>query len=243
MLWALKYIIGGISFLLVTVLGSMVASSIVGTNTDMYLSPNSGVYQVGQPIVVSLRIRSNVPTNVFAGDIKFNPELLEVEKIEYNISIADLWAIEPWYENGAGTLQFAGGTTKQGGFIGDDQLLAITFRSKGRGEGSLELYDASILKYDGLGTATEITERTIDAIFSLTEEVLSEKTVFKRNWSGGIIAVQPEKRLTDLNGDNTQSISDVSIFMFDLLNKNMRSDFNTDGVVNTKDLSIIINAN
>lgn len=241
MLW-IKYIIGGISVLLVTALGSMMAAVVGDSEAEMYLSPSSGVYTIGEPIVVSIRIRSNVPTNVFAGNIKFNPQLLEVEKIEYNISIADLWAIEPWYENGNGTLQFAGGTTRQGGFVGDDQLLSVTFRSKDKGEAPLELYDASILKYDGLGTEVQIAEHPIDAIFSLDQEVLSDTAVFERDWSGGTIAVEPEKRLTDLNGDNTQSIADVSIFMLDMLNKKVRSDFNNDGVINTKDLSIMLNA-
>lgn len=236
-----KYIIGAISLLFVTVLGSMMAAVIGDMEADMYLSPSFGVYQIGEPIVVLVRIRSDIPTNVFAGNIKFNPELLEVEKIEYNISIADLWAIEPWYKNGAGTLQFGGGTTRQGGFIGDEQLLSITFKSKGKGEASLELYDANILKYDGLGTEVQIIEHPIDAFFSLEQEVLAEKTVFWRDWSGGTIAVEPEKRLTDLNGDNTQNIVDVSIFMVDLVNKKLRSDFNNDGVINTKDLSIILN--
>jgi len=241
MMWMSKYFIGGITLLLVTVISSMVANVVGEVEAEMYLSPSSGMYHIGEPIIVSVRIRSDVPTNVFAGNVKFNPQLLEVEKIEYNISIADLWAIEPWYENGAGTLQFAGGTTKLGGFTGDDQLLSITFRSKQRGETPLELYDANILKYDGLGTAVKITEHPIDAFFSLEQEVRSDNIIFQRDWTSGTIAVQPEKRLTDLNSDSKQSITDLSIFMLDLINKNLRSDFNADGGVDTKDLSIILN--
>ena len=51
-----------------------------------------------------------------------------------------------------------------------------------------------------------------------------------------------ERPSTDLNGDGRQSISDISIFMINMAGDDPRYDFNLDGAVNTKDLSILLNA-
>ncbi len=241
MIWLQRIILGGIGLVLAVTSGSMLASVVGQSEADMYLSPSSGSFKVGEPIVVNLRVRSDIPTNVFAGDLRFNPDYLAVDKIDYNTSIADLWAIEPWYKNGEGTLQFAGGTTRVEGFIGDEQLLTITFKSIAKGETTLELFDANILKHDGLGSEVSLIENTIDALFSLDKEELKPEIIFFRDWSGGTIAVEPEQRLIDLNADGKQSTADISIFMVDLVKGNLRSDFNQDGEVNTKDLSIILN--
>lgn len=241
MFWLSRIVIGLISAVLITVSGSMLANIIGQAEADMYLSPSAGTYKIGETILVSLRVKSEVPTNVFSGNLKFNPEFLVVDKIDYNTSVADLWAIEPWFQNGDGTLQFAGGSTDSAGFVGDEQLILITFKTIAKGETTLELIDASILKHDGLGSEASVEEHPIDALFSLGMEELKSDVVFWQDWSGGIIAVEPEKPLTDLNSDGKQTVADVSIFMVDLVKKNLRSDFNQDGVVDTKDLSIILN--
>jgi hypothetical protein len=241
MFWLSRIVLGAISIILVATSGSMLASVIGDAEADMYLSPSSGTFKIGEPIVISLRVKSEVPTNVFAGSLKFNPEYLMVDKIDYNTSVADLWAIEPWFQNGDGTLQFAGGSTESSGFVGDEQLLQITFKTIAKGETTLELIDASILKHDGLGSEVNVVEHPIDALFSLGMEKLEPEIVFWQDWEGGTIAVEPEKPLTDLNNDGKQTVADVSIFMIDLVKKNLRSDFNQDGLVDTKDLSIILN--
>lgn len=241
MIWLSRIVLGGIGLVIAVTSGSMLASVIGEAEAGMYLNPSSGSFKIGEPIEVTLRVQSKIPTNVFAGKLKFNPEYLEVEKIDYNISVADLWAIEPWFKNGDGTLQFAGGSTDSAGFVGDEQLLKITFRSLGKGETALELLDATILKHDGLGTEAEIIDNPIDALFSLETEQLMEKVVFWQDWAAGTIAVEPERAMTDLNNDGKQTTADISIFMVDLVKGNLRSDFNNDGAVNTKDLSIILN--
>lgn len=242
MVWLSRLLIGIVGFILAAISGSMAATLINGQQADMYLSPDSGRFAVGDTFVVNVRVESAVPVNVFAGMIRFNHTYLEVQTIDYNVSAADLWAVEPWYENGAGTLQFAGGTTRSNGFLGDAQLLQVTFVAKAKGQTALELFDASILKHNGLGTEISLTDRPIDALFELEQEEYGDSVVFWREWAGGMVAIEPELLSTDLNNDGKQSITDVSIFMLLLAQQDSRADFNQDGVINTKDLSIILNS-
>jgi hypothetical protein len=54
--------------------------------------------------------------------------------------------------------------------------------------------------------------------------------------------VGKEYAVTDLNEDGKQTISDVSIFMINMVGDDPRFDFNRDGDVDAKDLSIMMSA-
>lgn len=98
--------------------------------TNINLVPNTTVVNNGGVFTTDVVVSSETSVNVFAGTITFDPAFSSVEDIRYNTSIADLWTDEPWYENGDGTITFAGGTTQPGGFVGAGQLMTITFRTK-----------------------------------------------------------------------------------------------------------------
>jgi hypothetical protein len=219
-------------------LGGWLASTVVTSQFDMYLEPNQGVAVVGEEFAVSVRVRSEEPTNVFAGTIHYDPDKLSVAKIDYNTSIADLWAVLPWYSHGEGTVNFAGGSTQAGGFVGNDSLLTITFKTLEAGESHLGLHDVRILRHDGLGTEVNVPD-PIDAIFTVSNEELDRETVFGKTALGSQVAIIPEEPNIDLNGDGTQNTADLSIFMMHLSTQNLRSDFDKDGKVSIADLSIL----
>ena len=209
--------------------------------TDMRIEPQRGSYVVGETFTTSVVVSSETPTNVFKGVVHFDPSILVIEAIDYNTSIADLWAERPWYENGEGTLNFIGGTTRRGGFIGTGELITITFHAIQEGEANISIDSVRILQHDGLGTDTTVAV-PIDAIFTVEESVIEQQTVLQKSVVGSALRVVHERPSTDLNEDNKQSIVDVSIFMKDLATQNQRSDFNQDGKVNTADLSIILDS-
>ncbi|MCA9361365.1 hypothetical protein KC845_02285 [Candidatus Kaiserbacteria bacterium] len=208
---------------------------------DMKLNPTSGTYEINEEFEVLVEVSSKVPVNVFSGDIWYDPKILNVKSINYNTKVADLWAVEPWFENGDGTITFAGGTTKKNGFTGNGTLLNITFESIAEGEGSLQLVNSVILKHDGLGSETKLASDAIDAIFTIAPEQMAEDIVAKPADNSGHIKTIKQKPSTDLNNDGKTTVVDVSIFMIHLSSQNKLSDFNQDNKVNTKDLSIILN--
>ncbi len=208
---------------------------------DMYLEPLRGGVLVGETFAVSVRIAAGVPVNAFKGDIGFDHTKLSVESIDYNTSLADLWARAPWYENGDGTLGFIGGTTRRGGFIGDGTLITITFRSLSAGDAAIHFSEARILKHDGLGTDVPL-EESIDAIFAVENARVEQETVALPGPTTARIAIHHERPDTDLSGDGKHSLVDVSIFILNMTGDDPRYDFNVDGSIDSKDLSIIMSA-
>lgn len=213
-----------------------------GSSAEMWVTPDTGVYGAGDTFELTVMVSAQVPVNVFKGDIRFDPTVLAVDAITYNTSIADLWAEKPWYENGAGTINFIGGTTRTGGFMGTDALMTITLRAIGVGSSPLHFEDVRILAHDGFGTDVVVGE-PIDALFSVAkEQTVAAETVAAPDSTTGTVIVAIERPHTDLNDDGKQTIADTSIFMLHLFSDDTRYDFTGDGVVDTKDLSVLMSA-
>lgn len=219
---------------LVAAIGALLLTE--STTTDMYLETDKQVEIVGDTFTVDVMVMSRIPVNVFAGVVEFDPDLLQVASIDYNTSIADLWAEKPWYENGAGTINFAGGSTMPGGFRGTGSLVRITFETTHGGEAKLTLHEPRILIHDGLGTDASLPA-SIDTIVSIGTPNLIVQTNKKM---AAPLILKDAPPSTDLNGDNKQTLADVSIFMLHMSTQNPRSDFNQDGTVGIADLSHIL---
>lgn len=218
--------------------GFFLGSAVISTPVNVTLEPKEGLLVVGETFTVRIIVEASLPVNVFKGLLTFNPEILTVTSIDYNTSIANLWAEEPWYSNGDGTINFIGGTTNPGGFVGKGSLITITFTAKNSGEAKITMTDMRVLQHDGLGTEAPLTS-PIDALFAVAPTEIEKRTVFKNDFSGPVITIIPEVPNTDLNGDGANTMADISIFMTHLLSQDTRSDFNKDGSVDLKDLSIL----
>jgi hypothetical protein len=226
------------SELLVATVG-MLASLLGLYEADMHLDPQKGSSVLSETFTVSVIIESSIPVNVFMGDISFDHQHLTIESIDYNQSVADLWTTEPWYSNGEGTINFAGGTTQTGGFTGQDTIITITFNTKKVGDAQVVFKDIKIFRHDGLGNEANTAE-PIDGLFSIqntANKVITEKSGNKTQFF-----VLSDTQTTDLNGDGQQTLADLSIFMRDFATQNFRSDFNVDGKVNLSDMSIMLDA-
>lgn len=208
---------------------------------DITLSTSQSVLKTDDVFTVDVYTSAKRPVNVFKGLIRFDPDIIHVTKIDYNTSLADLWAEEPWYQNGDGTLGFIGGTTRQGGFTGKELLFTITFTAAAEGDTSLALSDIEILYHDGLGTSAPIAT-PIDVFFTVRDEPQITEVMQKTTTKVPAVVVLPETKSTDLNGDGVRSIADTSIFMRHLTTQDLRSDFNNDGTVNMADASILLQA-
>lgn len=218
--------------------GFLMTPLVTDFSTNLKIEPEAGVVVKGETFTISLIVNSNQPVNAFQGLLKFDPEILSVESIDYNTSIANLWAEEPWYSNGAGTINFIGGTTKNGGFTGEGTLLEVTFLTKELGEASITLSEATILKHDGLGSKAPL-EGPIDSLFIVSNQNQETTILLHTSLPGPLISILTQLPQTDLSGDGKQTIADVSIFMSHIITQDGRSDFNQDGSVDLKDLSIL----
>jgi len=215
----------------------MVGPALLSPLTDIRLEPANGTVIAGSTFPITIVVSSQEPVNVFQGELVYDPAIIEIISIDYNTSIANLWAERPWYENGAGTLNFIGGTTVEGGFIGSGTLITVTFRSLAPGTAAIGMREARILKHDGLGTEAALG-MPIDALFAI-EAMAQDDIVIEKSALGPIVTILEKAPSTDLNGDGAQTIIDLSLFMSDLATQNSRSDFNLDGGVDLRDMSIL----
>jgi hypothetical protein len=202
--------------------------------TSIYIEPTELTIEEDLDFTIDVIVESDEAVNAFAGVLEFDENTLMVASIDYNTSIADLWTQEPWFTKGNGTIAFAGGTTKPGGFTGRGSLLTVTFTGKKVATTPLTLTGTRILKHDGLGTDAQL-RTSLDALF----------TIKPMPSSGAVISQsKPEEIIltTDLNNDGATTIIDISIFMLQLASQNLRSDFNNDKKVSAADLSILLDA-
>lgn len=216
----------------VAVTGFEMLPNVFTHEARMYIDPEAHTAVLGDIVVLTVRAESSIPVNVFAGDVSFDKNVLQVQSIDYNTSVADLWAVKPWYENGDGTLTFGGGTTKHQGFIGNGSLITITFKTVGTGDSAVHLKNIHILKHDGLGSDASVND-PIDSVLTVLPHAVPVQ-------AEAHIAVVKEVPSADLNGDGVVSVKDVSIFILHLLGSDPRFDFNLDGTVDTDDLRILL---
>ena len=209
------------------------------TEADMLITPTSKTVTIGESFTVAIEVQADVPVNVFTGLIWFNNEALEVLQIDYNTGVADLWTQDPWYKNGDGSIGFAGGTTKPGGFIGTDTLMTITFQAINAGEGNIMIENARILEHDGQGTDATIASLE-PTYFTIATTTGTSRTIVEKTVPPVDIMIMTEERTTDLNTDGKTDIADLSIFMLHLTAGNRVADFNGDGAVTIADLSILL---
>jgi len=222
-----------------TIVGTTFLSDSNRSIATMRLDPSGKVVSTGTEFEIKLVVESSIPVNVFAGEIHFESNLLKITKIDYDTSIADLWAELPWFSNGEGTLTFGGGSTQSGGFRGSGSLITVRFQSLDEGSSVISIRNPRILLHDGLGTDSQV-EKPIDAIITIEDEAINNLVI--QMPPDTIIVVKPDLPTTDLNGDGKQSIADISIFMLNMGAYNERFDFNADGLVNLKDLNILLSA-
>ncbi len=216
-------------------IGGLWLLPLITSVTSMTINPQALTSEINTAFTISIDVQTPSSVNAFAGTLHFNESVVSVADISYNTSIADLWAEKPWYDAGAGTISFAGGSTKPGGFTGTGSLLTITFTAVKPGNAELQLRDIQILQHDGFGTELPV-ESPVDSFFTVAKDTLPRTTPPV----SAAISIKEPGLITDLSGDGKTSLGDISIFLLYLATNDIRGDINRDGAVTTTDLSILL---
>lgn len=154
-----------ILFFLITAFSPLIADA-----ASLSFYPASGSHPVGSSFTVGVYVASSDQAmNAASGVISFPTGMLEVVSVSKSGSIFTIWADEPSYSNGAGTVSFEG-LVPNPGFIGSSgKVITITFRVKSVGSPSLRFSSGSALANDGRGT--NILTGTGNALFTLGASV------------------------------------------------------------------------
>jgi hypothetical protein len=136
---------------------------------QLYFSPSSGSYYVGQTFSVGVYVSTpDQAMNAASGIISFPKDKLQAISPSKTNSIFDLWVQEPNFSNSDGIINFAG-ITLNPGFIGSGgKLIGITFKAKANGNASVSFSYGEVLANDGQGT--NILTNSGKANFTITTQ-------------------------------------------------------------------------
>lgn len=153
-------------------LGVMAMNTPTALAASLYLSPETGVYEIGDEFAIDILIdTSGEAINAAEGTIDFNKEELEVTSLSEEGSIIELWTREPLFSNEEGTITFSGGSINN--YNGDGgRIMTVTFRAK-RNVTSRVIFSAgaAILAADGKGSNILGTLET--GAYTLTEKEIT----------------------------------------------------------------------
>lgn len=224
-----SFLLLGVIFNFNTIVYLITRDKNVGTNTRadaletrMFFAPASGNYKMGDLIAVSILLDSTKDAiNAVEGEIVFPTDKLKIKSISTTGSINTFWIpVDPYFSTTTNTIIFSGGLPTPG-FLGiAGNILTVVFQAKATGLIELALINTSVLANDGLGTAVAVPNQL--ASFS----VVTPPTV-----------LYP---MEDLNHDKQVNLSDLSIFVSNWGTYNREADFNSDEIIDTKDLSILL---
>lgn len=130
-----------------------IVSSVTVQAANIYFSPSSGSYIVGDRFSVAVYVSSaNQAMNAASGIATFPTDRLRVTSLSRAGSIMSLWVQEPSFSNSAGTITFEG-IVLNPGFIGSSgKIITVNFRVKAAGSAPLTFFSGSVLANDGRGT-------------------------------------------------------------------------------------------
>jgi len=215
------------SFLLLIAVAVGMASVSSATRTSIVLESDVQAVAENDTFAIDVYAVATTPVNAVSLAISMPTEYVEVLGIDRGESVITLWTSDPRVENGVVYLE--GGTYRRG-FVGKHLIATINVRAKKAGQATVATTDASLLAGDGRGS--EVTTDISSARRSLAITAETPET--------GIAAEGVVVIVTDIDGDGTVSLSDISSFMGEWFRQNNRYDFNNDGAMTFKDFSILL---
>lgn len=118
----------------------------------LFVEPSPANVGVGDLLLVTLTLDSDVSVNAFSGTLKFSSNLIPQYTADGS-SIVSVWVRKPEVEKG--TVSFMGLTA--GGYAGrGGKLFSVLVRATAPGLARVSLDNVSVLRNDGTGSAEEV---------------------------------------------------------------------------------------
>jgi len=189
----------------------------ISTSTVNSIALSSGhtrFAQVGEVLDFSIDSQSLIPMNAIGVSLLYPSAVIEIEEINRDGTIVDLWVEEPTFSNERGTAKLSGGIIEKTGFIGRGHVATVRFKAIAEGRASITIADAVLLARDGKGTNILETKENITFIVRARGE--------------------PSP---DVSGDGSFSFTDVTLVYFATLRPyQAQYDFTGDGKVTFADV-------
>lgn len=120
---------------------------------NLYFSPSSGTYKVGQTFSVSVFVSSaDQAMNAASGIVTFPADKLEATSLSKSGSIFTLWVLEPTLNGSTGRATFEGVVVNPGYTGSAGKIVTVNFKVKEAGEAAVRFASGTVLANDGQGT-------------------------------------------------------------------------------------------
>lgn len=185
--------------------------------------------QTGDRFRIDVYAFAHVPVNAVDVTLRFDPSKVDVREVDRGQSVLTIWTEDPIITDDSVTLR--GGTFRKG-FLGEHLIASIDLEAKSTGNSQLTTSDVLLLAGDGQGTPVSTSDSS-DSKVSLY--------VYDSNTNPDDIDVDVAVSiLTDIDGDGSVTLRDISAFMGDWNANRNTHDFNGDGRTTFRDFSIIL---
>ena len=151
------------AFFIVGAVFLIITPSHADAQATLSISPGSGTHNVGGNFTASLIVSSSEPYNTVGATISFPSSLLRVTNISKG-SFAQLCAVEPTFDNSAGTIDLGCGNTSSN--TGSSTVITITFNARSEGSARVSFTDGQVLAADGQGT--NILDNMVPANYTIS---------------------------------------------------------------------------
>jgi hypothetical protein len=214
------------SFVFLFTIFAGIAAVIAQDVSYISISTTNEVVAKDQEFVIDVDAFAHVPINAVDVVLSYPEDSMVIDSIDTGTSVITLWTEEPYAENGK--IYLRGGTFRKG-FIGEHTIARIRAHATEAGSARIVLQSTQLVAGDGKGTEIAATKTDGSSV------------VLSVTGSDGVLKAQAEIGVvTDIDGDGSVSLADVSSFMAAWLTRSHTFDFDGDGRMTFKDFSILL---
>lgn len=210
---------------------AILSAAVVMSSDSSYirLVASDTAVEAGKSFRVDVYANAHVPVNAVDITLQFDPAVVDVDGVDKGQSVLTLWTEEPTVKDGKVTLR--GGTYRRG-FVGEHKVASINLKAKVTGQSNFSATDVVLLAGDGKGSPVSVGQ-TKDSNVSLY--IYDENTSLDSIGVSVIVSV-----VTDIDGNGSVNLKDISSFMVAWSERKSLYDFNGDGKMTFRDFSIIL---
>ena len=200
----------------------------VTTQNASYISITTSQTAVreGETFAIEVKAYAHVPVNAVDIVIDYPEDQLKILGVDTGTSVITLWTEDPYARGGK---VFLRGGVFQKGFLGEHTIARIRAEAIATGQAYVNLESAALIAGDGKGTIVQV-EKISD----------TQTRIYVNAADGSLEGVASINIVTDLDGDGSVDLSDISAFMGAWFSRARTFDFNGDGRMTFKDFSILL---
>lgn len=226
------------AFPMLLMIAAFLGASVIDSGNQSYVHIESSKNSVkaGEHFSIDVFVSAHVPVNAVDIALAFPSAQIDILGVDTGESVITLWTVDPYVDKNNVILR--GGTFRKG-FKGDHLIATINAKAKASGLATFEVSDILLLAGDGTGSKVAVSDSGEESTFLY---VANEDGTFysSAKQESGLAATITVRILTDIDGDGTVSLRDVSRFMAAWGSQAEIFDFSGDGRMTFKDFGIIL---